>query len=278
MFYLYRLAILDGYEDEEVCLKGESQWAREKWWYKLAHVCQRWRNLILGSTSYLGLYLVCTSGTPVADMLEYSPPLPLIIDYDAGEHYDDIPTEDEKGIFLSLEQRDRVRRIRLRLRTPILQKLIMAINEEYPILEYLILVPPQERNTILILPETLQAPNLRHIMLAGFALPMGYRLITTAVGLVTICLAFLHPSTSIHPNTLLQWISFMPQLESLVFGHLFPVPNPTPHFLTFASLYSKVLALTWKRWFVGSLPLSSRSSKLLSSTNSRLPFHVSCNL
>src|SRR5258708_1973516 len=167
----------------------------------LVHVCQRWRNLILGSTSYLGLYLVCTSGTLVADMLEHSPPLPLIIDYD--EQDDDIPAEDEKGIFLSLEQRDRVRHIRrLRLRTPILQRLMMAINDEYPILEH-----------------------LRHIMLAGFALPTGCRLITTAVGLVTFCLAFVHPSTYCHPNTLLQWTSFMPQLETLLFGFLFPVHN-----------------------------------------------------
>src|SRR5258708_34769110 len=190
----------------------------------LVHVCQRWRNLILGSTSYLGLYLVCTSGTPVADMLEHSPPLPLIIDYD--EQDDAISAEDEKGIFLSLEQRDRVRRIRLRLRTPILQRLVMAINEEYPILEYLILVPPEERNIILILPETFQAPHLRHVMLAGFALPTGCRLITTAVGLVTFCLAFVHPSTYCHPNTLLQWTSFMPQLETLLFGFYIPRSQP----------------------------------------------------
>jgi hypothetical protein len=204
IFYLYRLTILD----VEVGLQGESQWALEKWWYKVAHICQRWRNLILRSTSYLDLCLVCTSGTPVADMLEYSPSLPLIIDY---EQDDDIPAEDEKGIFLCLEQRDRVRRIRLQLRTPILQKLITVIKEEYSILEYLILVPPEQSNTILVLPETLQAQHLRH-MLAGFALPTGCRLITTAVGLVTFGLTFVHPSIYLHPNTLLQWISFMPQL------------------------------------------------------------------
>jgi hypothetical protein len=141
-------------------------------------------------------------------MLEYSPSLPLIIDY---EQDDDIPAEDEKGIFLCLEQRDRVRRIRLQLRTPILQKLITVIKEEYSILEYLILVPPEQSNTILVLPETLQAQHLRH-MLAGFALPTGCRLITTAVGLVTFGLTFVHPSIYLHPNTLLQWISFMPQL------------------------------------------------------------------
>ena len=84
IFHLYRLAISDGEDDLVALSRKGRQWAGEKWWYKLAHVCQRWRNLrgrmptqvwvILGSVSYLGLCLVCTSGTPVADMLDYSPP------------------------------------------------------------------------------------------------------------------------------------------------------------------------------------------------------------
>ncbi|KAF8490316.1 hypothetical protein F5888DRAFT_1741582 [Russula emetica] len=107
IFYLP--PIFDGDEDEGVRLAGGRESYRERWCYNLAlaHVCQRWRNLILGSTSYLGLCLVCTFGTPVADMLAHSPPLPLIIDQ--GRNV----TEDEEGIVLALEQRDRVRRVRL---------------------------------------------------------------------------------------------------------------------------------------------------------------------
>ncbi|KAI0277833.1 hypothetical protein BGY98DRAFT_594254 [Russula aff. rugulosa BPL654] len=221
MFYIYRLTILDG--DVTVVLRKGRQWAGEKWWYKLAHVCQRWRNLILGSVSYLGLCLVCTFGTPIADMLDHSPPLPLIIDYDEEDAY--ITAEDEEGIILSLEQRDRVRRIRLRLPVQTLQKLIMAINEEYPNLENLMLGSPGQGDAILILPDTLQAPHLRHLLLAGFSLPIGSRLLTTAVGLVTFRLIIVHPTTYFHPHTLLRWISFMPQLEILVVSFLFPFRN-----------------------------------------------------
>jgi hypothetical protein len=91
---------------------GEEGWGRGRWWFKLSHVCQRWRNLILASSSYLGLCLVCTKGTPVADMLAHSPPIPLVVDY----NYEDsnMNTDDEEGLILALEQRDRVRRIRLR--------------------------------------------------------------------------------------------------------------------------------------------------------------------
>ena len=36
---------------------------------------------ILGSAPYLRLSLVCTNGTPVANILQLSPPLPLTVDY-----------------------------------------------------------------------------------------------------------------------------------------------------------------------------------------------------
>ena len=211
-------------EDEHVIYRlygGTRGWVRGRWWYGLAHVCQRWRNVILGSASYLGVSLVCTVGTPVADMLAHSPPLPLVIDY---HRYRDI-TEDE-GAILALKHRDRVRHVRLCTPVTSLQKLIAAMDEEYPFLEYLIIAPPPEdTSTVLILPETLQAPHLRHLTLIGFALPIGSRLLTTAVGLVTLCLRMNDPSTYFHPNALLHWLSFMPQLETFVITFLFPVPN-----------------------------------------------------
>ena len=82
LFYLHRPFLLGEDENDEArIMGGNRQWADERWWYQLAHVCQRWRNLILGSASYLGLSLVCLEGTPVANMLTHSPPLPLVIDY-----------------------------------------------------------------------------------------------------------------------------------------------------------------------------------------------------
>src|SRR5579863_5673416 len=88
-------------------------WDRERWWYKLVQVCQRWRRIILASPSHLGLCLLCTPGTPVADMLAHSPPFPLVIDYYHPNH--DLTTEDEEGIMLALQHRNRVQRICLRL-------------------------------------------------------------------------------------------------------------------------------------------------------------------
>jgi hypothetical protein len=184
-------------------------------WYKLAQVCQRWRIILFGSASYLGLCLVCTYGTPLEDMLAHSPPLPLVIDYFEG-HRD--TTAEEEGIIAALGRRDLVRRIRLGIPLPNLQKLIMDIDEEYPVLEYLIIVG-EEHNTALMLPETFQAPRLRHLTLRGFALSIRSRLLTTAVGLITLCL-YMDPSTYLQPSTLLQWVLLMPQLEMLLISSL----------------------------------------------------------
>ena len=155
-------------------------------------------------------------------MLANSPPLPLLIDYKPR----DIITEDEDGIILAFKQRDRVRRVRLDLPVTRLQKIIVAIEEEYPILEYMSIGPSHpDISTIFIFPETFQAPHLRHIMLGDFALPTGSRLLTTAVGLVTFYLCVDNLSTYFHPNTLLQWLSFMPHLEILMIFFSFPVRN-----------------------------------------------------
>lgn len=69
----------------------------------------------------IGFCLVCTIGTPVADMLAHSPHPPLIIDHVYERR--DVTAEDEKGITLALKQRDRVRRIPLQMHVSDLWKL-----------------------------------------------------------------------------------------------------------------------------------------------------------
>jgi hypothetical protein len=161
-------------------------------------------------------------GTPVADMLAHSPPFPIVIDF--FQH--DITAEDEEGIVLALEQRDRIRRIRLEIPVLNLQNLIVFIDEEYPMLEYLTMAPLfSDKSANLKLPQTLRAPRLRHLGLFGFTIPRGPQLLTTAVGLVTLCLAMADPSTYFNPAMLFQWISSMPQLKTLVVLFYFPVSS-----------------------------------------------------
>ena len=151
-------------------------------------------------------------------MLAHSPPLPLVIDYADNDR--DITAEDEERIVLALGQRNRVRRIRFRMPVRNLKKLIVTIDEEYPVLEYLVMMP-LEKISVMI-PETLRAPHLRHLLLIGFILPIRSRLLTTAVGLVTLALGGGHTHTDLQPDILLQCISFMPRLEVLLIFFSFP--------------------------------------------------------
>lgn len=109
-----------------------------------------------------------------------------------------------------------VRRTRLRMVFPHLRKLLMAMGEEYPILEYLIVGPLTQEKPILKLRNMFRAPHLRRVLLIGgfqVTSPMGFWLLTTAMGLVVLCppvhlrpakspapMAFIHASAGIAPD------------------------------------------------------------------------------
>ena len=195
IFSLCRPVILDESEVDDTVILGGGKWNRERWWHRLIRVCRRWRYLVLQSAFHLQVSLVCTHGTPVADMLAHSnPAIPLIIDHFDDRHQD-LTAEDEKGIILALRQRDRLRRIRILKPTPILQKLIIALDGEFPILEFLFIWhqryhwrPLFEPNTNLYFPETFRAPHLRQLMLKNFATLIESPLLTTIRNLTTLYL------------------------------------------------------------------------------------------
>jgi hypothetical protein len=228
IFYLYRLARFNELAPWPVLdsrLEGMAL-THERWWYELAHVCRRWRCLILTSASYLRLCLVCMHGTPVADMLAHSPPLPLMVFYNFDERlYDhDTIAGDEEELNFVLGYRDRIRRINLRMPAQNLHKVLTTIDNEFPILEDLMLMPLPYPNTNLVLPRTFQAPQLRRLMSSNFGL-IGFPLLSTATGIVVLSLLNIHPSSYFPPNDLIQYLSHMPQLQMLKIGFHSPVPS-----------------------------------------------------
>jgi hypothetical protein len=215
-FHLYRLALVDeddANDDPDPTLQGEG-WSHQRWWHELARVCRRWRHLVIGSASYLRLFRLCTYGTRVEDVLAYSPPLPLVIDYMGGGNLP-MAAGDEEVILFALRHRDRVRRIRLQIPFQNLPKVIATIGDEFPMLEYLHIAPPTRRNANLILPETFDAPRLGHLVLKRFDFPMRSPILTTAVGIVTLTLEFLLPSAHFRSLDFLQCLSNMSRLEKL---------------------------------------------------------------
>jgi hypothetical protein len=220
IFYICRPSVFEENEYGDIWL---GDLVGECWWYRLVQVCRRWRYLILRSASYLRLALVCTRGTPVADMLMHSPPLPLVIDHDDINM--ELAGEDEEGMMLALQNRNRVRRINLRMPILSLQKLFMVIDGEFPILEFLIIDTLAKQNAPLSLPPSFEAPQLRHLWLDYFASPIGSPFLTSAVGLVTLYLRWIHTSTFIQPELFLRAFSLLPLLERLEIGFISAVPN-----------------------------------------------------
>ena len=213
LFYLCRPAILDKEEFDNTKILQGGVWDRERWWYKLVQVCRRWRYLIFASASHLGLNLHCTYGTPVSNMLVHSPPLPLVIDYVDEDR--DTTAEDRDAVLFALQHRDRVRRIRVLMSVSQLQTLITALDNEFPILEYVYIEPPTKHKSGLILPDGFQAPRLRHLILLTFAFPIRCPLLMTVVGLVTLSIQYIHPSTNCCPEDFFQQLALLPQLETL---------------------------------------------------------------
>ena len=223
IFYFCRPKIFDENQDRDNGIIRGGGWARECWWYKPVQACQRWRRLILESASYLRLCLVCTHGTPVREMLAHSPPFPLVIDLNDANRV--LTTADEEGITLALQHRDRVRSIHLEASAPSLKRLVASIDDEFPVLEYMHVAPQTRHSGRLTLPPTFEAPHLRHLVLYHFASPLGSPLLTTATGLVTLLLRWIHPSSYPHPNNLLETLVHLPQLETLQIGFRSPVSN-----------------------------------------------------
>jgi len=217
IFELYPLDILESYHD----VIFHPNWNTARWWYKLAQVCRRWRYLILLSPVRLGLHLVCTYDTPVADMLEHSPPLPIIVNYLDEDR--ETTAGDEEAILLALQYHDRVRRIGLRMPVTNLLKPIMAMDEQFPVLEHLFIWPPSEGDMTLMLPTKFQAPVLRQLSLTYVSLPMGSPLLTVATGLTYLELWNMPPAAFFPPSYLATRLSSMTQLESLSIGFTSPI-------------------------------------------------------
>ena len=155
------------------------------------HICQRWQRLIFASASYLGICLVCTYSTPVADMLARLPVLPLIVDY--ADEACGLTVESEEGLWFALlpQCRDRIHRIRLLIHQPYLWTFVVALFDgNFPRLEHLFVKLQERSNTSsslsLRLPDTFRAPCLRHLVLTHFGFLLMSPILATSVYLVTL--------------------------------------------------------------------------------------------
>ena len=191
-------------------LEDEDNWNLRLTWRKLAHVCRRWRYLIFDSWSHLDMCLLLTNDSPSIDTLSHLPPLPLVIDY--SDRTRTMARKDEDNIHLGLQQHGRVRQVVLRAPSSSLRMWLEPMNKLFPRLGDLSLLSTTTEEMNLVLPETLQAPDLRRLSLHGIGLPKGLSLLSSTIALSTLSLT--------HIRSLLLF-------SSRTLGHTAPRPPPS---------------------------------------------------
>ena len=206
-------------------LGDENSWNVRLGWRKLSHVCRKWRSLVYSSVFQLGMYILCTNGTPIVDTINHLPPMPLFVHY---RYEAETPSrKDGLGIYHALQLRDRVRHIVLHIPPSTLQRCLMLMEGPFLILERLSLSCKIDDILGLILPKTFLAPNLRHLTLIGVRLPKRLRLLSTTISLVTLVLTNIRTPGYFRPRLLVARLQLLPQLEELSIGFSIPIPRPS---------------------------------------------------
>ena len=190
-------------------------------WCKISHVCRRWRHLIHHSPFHLGLQILCTHRTPIVDMLDHLPPIPIFIDYSWLDRYPS--AQDELGICRALRLRNRVRSIDIYLPHPTSDEILMLMDSSFPILEHLIL----SSTVPVTIPKGFAAPNLRNLILYGIGLPKRLRLLPSLVSLVKLSLIDIGASGYIRPSLLVARLQYLPQLRHLFLEFSVAIPRPS---------------------------------------------------
>ena len=195
-------------------------------WQSLVHVCRRWRSIVFGSPVRLNLQLVGTRKTPVRDTLDVWPPaLPLVI-------YDFFPvclTGSLDNIIALFEHSRRVCQIFMDVTTLELEEVSAAMQVPFPGLTDLQLTSCDEMAMAPVLPDSFlgsSAPRLRKLQLTSIPFPGLPRLLLSTTHLVELHLGYIPHAGYISPETMVNALSTLINLES--FSLIFESPRSRP--------------------------------------------------
>jgi hypothetical protein len=190
-------------------------------WQTLVHVCQKWRWVVFRSPRRLNLQLVCRSTTPVREMLDIWPPLPIII-----QEYK-WPMSDMDNIVVALEHNDRIRGVFLCGRDWQLEKVLEVMRKPFPALTELQL--GSESETEPADPDLFlggSAPGLRYLRLRYIPFQGLPKLLSAATHLTDLFLSNIPFSGYISPEAMMTGISALTRLETLFLEFEYPPPFP----------------------------------------------------
>src|SRR5216683_262039 len=181
-------------------------------WHTLVHVCQRWRYVVFDSPHRLDLRLLCTYKTPVTNMLDIWPALPIYI-YVVDET-SSLP--DVTNIISALQQHNRVCTIKIWGVPNSLLKEFAAMQEPFPVLTELELRSTDKNAPVL--PDSFLGGSLRlrWLVLDGIPLPGLPKLLLSTHDLFLLRLWDIPRSGYISPEAMVTALSTLTSLESLV--------------------------------------------------------------
>ena len=177
------------------------------------HVCRVWRRIVFASQRDLHLRLFCTYGTPVTEIIDRWPSLPIVLEYGGSLALGPPVPEDENNIVAALKQSDRVTSIRLTVTSSFLERL-SAIDRPFSELEDLVLLP--QNGMRLSLPKAFRwGPRLRRLHMTRILFPSLLRLLHSSRNLVDLQLHDILNPWHFSAEALTNTLSGMTRLQSL---------------------------------------------------------------
>ena len=180
---------------------------------------------MFNSSSYLDMCLRITRNSFSINALSHLSQLPLVIDY--SDETWTMTRKDEDNIHLGLQQHGRICQVDLHAPSSSLRMWLGQMNQPFPRLIDLCLSSTTTEGKSLVLPETLQAPDLRYLTLQGIGLPKGFPLLSSAITLSTLSLTYIDASSYFSPGHLVTHLRGQPHLEKLSIGFAVPIPCPS---------------------------------------------------
>jgi hypothetical protein len=187
-------------------------------WHKLVHVCQRWRYVVFHSPRRLDLRLRCTDRTPVTNMLDIWPALPIVISTVYPPSASGVT-----NIISALQQHNRVCTIYIDGVPNSLLKEFAAMQEPLPALKEMWLWSYDENAPVL--PDSFlggSAPSLRSLNLLRIPFPGLPKLLLSTHNLVYLYLQNIPRSGYISPEAMVTALSTLTRLEKLFLRFLSP--------------------------------------------------------
>ena len=181
------LEIFDAYlQIYELQLNYLCLWSSRDGWFKLAHVCLRWRRVVFSASSRLHLCLLYTPRRSSRDpVLRCLPRFPIFANYHSVKSW---TKKEEKLVLAAIRDPGHVRGITLE--RPFPETVHLALSRHFPILESLTIYSMSTLDEVSLPPTFLSgsAPCLRQLTLQDISLGCLSSLLSSATGLTDVSL------------------------------------------------------------------------------------------